>query len=97
MATEQDSVLEKPVVLEIARRLNKSPAQVVLAWGIQRGTSVIPKTGQPKRLAENLAAQEIVLSENDMAAINALDRNQRFNDPGVFCESAFNCFYPIYE
>jgi D-xylose reductase len=32
-----------------------------------------------------------------MAAITALDRGRRFNDPGVFCEAAFNTFFPIYE
>lgn len=97
MAKEDESVLVQPIVLDIAKKLNKSPAQVVLAWGIQRGTSVIPKTGQLKRLAENLASQSIKLSQDDMAAISSLDRNQRFNDPGVFCESAFHCYYPIYE
>ena len=33
----------------------------------------------------------------DMAAVSALDQNRRFNDPGVFCEQAFNTFYPIYD
>lgn len=97
MAKESDSVLDEAVVKQIATRLGKTPAQVVLAWGIHRGTSVIPKTGRVERLAENLAANDIKLTAGDIKAISGLDRNQRFNDPGVFCESGFGCYYPIYE
>jgi D-xylose reductase len=97
MARNEDSVLLQPCVLAAANRLNKSPAQVVLRWGVQRGTGVIPKTARVARLAENLAVDNFILSEAEMQAISALNRNQRFNDPGVFCELAFNTFYPIYE
>jgi D-xylose reductase len=97
MATENDSVLSQPVVVEIARRLQRSPAQVVLRWGVQRGTSVIPKTSRLERLAENLAVFDFTLSSEDMAAISALNQNRRFNDPGAFCEQAFGRFYPIYD
>jgi D-xylose reductase len=97
MAKESDSAMDQPIVKQIAKRLGKTPAQVLLAWGINRGTSVIPKSSRVERLRENLAAQEIKLSPDDIQAISSLDRNQRFNDPGVFCETAFNGFYPIYE
>jgi D-xylose reductase len=97
MAGEGDSVLEQPGVREIAARHGKSPAQVVLRWGIGRGTAVIPKTTQSQRMRENLAIFNFELSADEMNAISALNRNRRFNDPGVFCESAFNTFFPIYE
>jgi D-xylose reductase len=97
MATEADSVLTEPTVLEIAREIGCTPAQAVLAWGIQRGTSVIPKTTRPTRLQENLDSQRFLLSNERMQSIQALDRARRFNDPGVFCEQAFGGFYPIYE
>jgi diketogulonate reductase-like aldo/keto reductase len=97
MATEDESVLAQPVVREAAERHEKSPAQVVLRWGVQRATAVIPKTSRPERLRENLAIFDFELSAAEMAAINALNRNRRFNDPGVFCEKAFNTFFPIYE
>lgn len=97
MATGRDSVLEEPCVRDAARRLGRSPAQVVLRWGVQRGTSVIPKTSQPRRLAENLTLGDFELDAAEMNAISALDRNRRFNDPGVFCEAAFHTFFPIYE
>jgi D-xylose reductase len=48
-------------------------------------------------MAENLNIFDFELSDEDMASITALDRSRRFNDPGVFCESAFNTFCPIYE
>lgn len=97
MAKPEDSVLLQPAVADAARRLGKTPAQVVLRWAVQRGTSVVPKTEKPARLRENLAIHDFALNETEMAAISALDRNRRFNDPGVFCEQAFGTFYPIYE
>lgn len=97
MAKAEDSVLEQPVVKAAAKRLRRSPGQVVLRWGVQRGTSIVPKTSRPERLAENLAIFDFELSEAEMAAISALNQNRRFNDPGVFCEAAFNTFCPIYE
>lgn len=97
MATEGESVLNQPVIREAAACHGKTPAQVVLRWGVQRGTAVIPKTSRPERLRENLAIFDFELSASEMDAISALDRNRRFNDPGVFCEKAFNTFSPIYE
>ncbi len=97
MADQAESVLQKPEVIAIAERLDKTPAQVVLRWGVQRGTSIIPKTSRPERLVENAALFDFELTAADMAAVSALNRNQRFNDPGVFAELAFNTFFPIYE
>jgi len=97
MAEQQESVLEQSVVVEAAKRLGKTPAQVVLRWGVQRGTAVIPKTSKEHRMIENAALFDFELSDADMKAISGLNRNRRFNDPGVFCEAAFNTFHPIYD
>lgn len=97
MAQEGESVMEEAVVKKAAERLGKSPAQVLLRWGVQRNTVVIPKTSKKERLVENLSVFDFELSEEEMQAISSLDRNRRFNDPGFFCEEAFNTFYPIYE
>jgi len=97
MATKEDSVLGHAVVREIAAATGRTPAQVVLRWGLQRGTAVIPKTSRPERLAENLAAVDFTLEEPQMRAITALDRHRRFNDAGVFCELAFGTFFPIFD
>jgi D-xylose reductase len=97
MARDDESVLDHPVVVEAARFHGRTPAQVVLRWGVQRGTSVIPKTSRPERLRENIALFDFELTAAQMAAVSALDRGRRFNDPGTFCEAAFNTFFPIYE
>ena len=97
MATDADTVLTAPPVVAAAERLGRTPAQVVLRWGVQRGTAIIPKTTRLERLRENLALFDFELSPDEMQAITALNQNRRFNDPGVFCELAFNKFYPIYD
>jgi len=97
MAGEDESVIETDVVCRIAAQHGRTPAQVVLRWAVQRGTAVIPKTSQSRRLQENLAIFDFQLSADEMDAIGGLNRNRRFNDPGDFCEAAFNTFCPIYE
>jgi D-xylose reductase len=97
MAEQSESLIEHDVVKSIAASHACSPAQVLLRWGVQRGTSVVPKTSNVDRLTENLAIFDIELSGDEMTAINGLNRNRRFNDPGDFCETAFNTFFPIYE
>jgi D-xylose reductase len=97
MAQAEESLLQHTRIREIAAQHGKTPAQVLLRWGVQRGTSVVPKSTRPERLRENLDIFDFALSDEQMQAIGALDRNRRFNDPGVFCESAFNTFFPIYE
>ncbi|MFT4941951.1 MAG: D-xylose reductase [Paraglaciecola sp.] len=97
MAGAAESVLEKNVVKSAAQRLGKTSAQVILRWGVQRGNAILPKTSRPERLAENLAIFDFELSQQEMDDISALNSNRRFNDPGHFCEAAFNTFYPIYD
>jgi D-xylose reductase len=97
MAGAKESVLEQAVVKEAAKRHNKTPAQIVLRWGVQRGNAIIPKTSRPQRLVENLAIFNFELSPTEMKAIDALNCDRRFNDPGEFCAVAFNKFYPIYD
>lgn len=97
MAGANESVIEQKVVKDAALRTGKTPAQVVLRWGVQRGTAIIPKTSKPERLIENLSLFDFELTLEEMSAISALNINRRFNDPGDFCEAAFNTFNPIYD
>lgn len=97
MAGEEESLLQQPVVLAAAQRVKRSAAQVLLRWGVQRGTAIIPKTSRVERLRENIALFDFSLSAEEMDAISALNRNRRYNDPGLFCELAFGKFYPIYD
>lgn len=97
MADRSDSLLEHAQIKTIAAAHNKTPAQVLLRWGVQRGTAVIPKTAKPERLAENIDVFDFELSAGQMTTISRLNQDRRYNDPGVFCEKAFNTFCPIYE
>jgi D-xylose reductase len=97
MARADESVLEQHAIRQAADRHNKTPAQIVLRWGVQRGTAIVPKTTRPDRLRENLALFDFELSIEEMRQISALDRGRRFNDPGEFCDAAFGTFFPIYE
>jgi D-xylose reductase len=97
MAKPEDSCLENTTIKEIATAVGKTPAQVALRWAVQRGTAVIPKTSNVERLTQNAALFDWTLTEEQMTKISALNSNRRFNDPGYFCEAAFNTFFPIYE
>ena len=97
MAQADESVIEQSIVKDIASQHGRTPAQIVLRWGVQRGMAIVPKTSKESRLKENIALFDFELSADEMSAISGLDRHRRFNDPGDFCESAFNTFFPIYD
>lgn len=97
MADQDESVIEQSCVKQIAQRHARTPAQVILRWGIQRGVSIVPKTTRPERMIENLSLFDFELSDTEMNEISSLNRDRRFNDPGDFGETAFNTFFPIYE
>ena len=71
------SALQDPVILGIAQAHGKSPAQVMLRWGLQHGRSVIPKSTKPARIAENIDVFDFELAADEMAAIDALDTGRR--------------------
>ena len=77
--SESDPILlEDATISAIAKRHQATPAQVLISWAIQRGTVVIPKSVNPDRLKQNLAAAEVSLTEEDMQVIAGLDRNCRY-------------------
>lgn len=77
-------VLENPVILEIAKRLKATPAQILLAWELQRNVIVIPKSIHQDRIKENFAAQAIELDSEDIKRIAALDVGYRYVDGASF-------------
>lgn len=97
MADKTESLLNHSLIHEVAACQRRAPAQVLLRWGVQRGTAVVPKSANAGRLKENLGIFGFELSEAEMRSISRLNRNRRFNDPGDFGEKAFNSFLPIYE
>jgi diketogulonate reductase-like aldo/keto reductase len=71
------STLDDPVIGDIATAHAKTPAQVMLRWGLQHGRSVIPKSTRPSRIAENINVFDFELSIEEMAAIDGLDTGRR--------------------
>jgi len=76
----EPSLLEDPVIVEIANAKNATPAQILINWALQRGTSVIPKSVTPERIIQNFQAQSINLSEDEMKRIANLEKGYRFID-----------------
>jgi 2,5-diketo-D-gluconate reductase A len=72
----QGGVLDDPVISAIADRLEKSAAQVVLRWHIQRGNVVFPKSTTPARIKENFELFDFQLEADDIAKITALDKGE---------------------
>lgn len=75
------TLVEDDVIIQIARSHKKTPAQVLLRWGTQRSTVVIPKSVHPGRIRENIDIFDFELSKEDMDAIAALERGTRLVDP----------------
>ncbi|ANB04273.1 oxidoreductase [Streptomyces ambofaciens] len=71
------SVLQDPAVTGIAEAHGKSPAQVLLRWGLQHGRSVIPKSTKRHRIAENIDVFDFELSADELAALDALETGRR--------------------
>lgn len=83
------TLLEEPIIKRIAESLGATPAQVLIAWALARGTSTIPKSVHRKRIVENFGARELELSDEQVAEITTLDRGRRYVDGKFFeCEGA---------
>ena len=81
----QGLVLDDPVIVSIAERVGKSPAQVVLRWHIERGDIIFPKSVTASRVKENFNIFDFELSGSDVAEISALNKDQRIGpDPDKF-------------
>jgi 2,5-diketo-D-gluconate reductase A len=81
----QGKVLADAAITEIAQRVGRTTAQVVLRWHVQRGDVVFPKSVTRSRVEENFAIFDFELDEGDMASISGLDRGERTGpDPDTF-------------
>jgi 2,5-diketo-D-gluconate reductase A len=72
----QGEVLDDPVITEIAERVGRTPAQVVLRWHIQRGSIVFPKSVTPERIRENFEIFDFELEPGDLEQIAGLERGE---------------------
>ena len=78
--SDEPSLLQDPVIGRIAAKHGVQPGQILLAWALNRGTIVIPKSVNPGRLRQNLDAAGITLDAADMNDIGALDKGYRYVD-----------------
>lgn len=97
MAGASESLFDDATMQRIASDRGKTMGQIALRWAVQRGTIPIPKTQTAVHLQENIAIYDFELTDAEMAEIDGLNRDRRFNDPAEFGEAAFNTFYPIFD
>ena len=75
-------MLEEHVIKKLSNKYNKTPAQIVLRWHIERGSMPIPKSTNPKRIKENIEIFDFSLDDEDMKAIKSIDLKKRYSsDP----------------
>jgi 2,5-diketo-D-gluconate reductase A len=73
---KQGEVLRDPLIVEVAEKVGRTPAQAVLRWHIQRGNIVFPKSTTPERIRENFELFDFELEPDDVERINGLDRGE---------------------
>ena len=77
--------LQDPVIIELAKKYSKTPAQVVLRWNMQRNIVVLPKSIHKDRIISNYDVFDFTLSDEDMKLINALNKDAKVgSDPDNF-------------
>ncbi len=72
------ALLREPVLADIAARLGRTPAQIILRWHVQTGFAVIPGSRNVDHIRDNLAILDFALTDADMASIAALDKGVRY-------------------
>ena len=75
---------KEPIIIDLAKKYNCTPTQIIIAWGVQRGIVIIPKSVHPERIRENIKSLDISLSQEDMAQIATLDSHIRVTDGSVW-------------
>ncbi|XP_051954324.1 aldo-keto reductase family 1 member A1-A isoform X1 [Xyrauchen texanus] len=76
-------LLDDPRVHDLAKRYNKTPAQVIIRWHVQRGLICIPKSVTPSRIKQNITVFDFKLSEDDMQQIESFNSNERLIIPTI--------------
>ena len=95
-APNEPSLLENNVIQKIAKRHGASPGQVLIKWSVLRGTAVIPKSTNEKRIIENIQSMGVNLTEEDLKEIAELDRHFRYVT-GEFFVTKGNSYENIFD
>jgi 2,5-diketo-D-gluconate reductase A len=78
-------LLSDPVIIGLADKYGKSPAQIVIRWHLQLGNIVIPKSVTPERIKENIDVFDFELADDDVVSISELNRDERTGpDPDIW-------------
>lgn len=72
------ALLEEPIFTALAEKYNKTTAQIILRWHVQKGTAVIPGSTNPVHIKENADIFDFSLTEAEMQQINSLNKNVRY-------------------
>jgi diketogulonate reductase-like aldo/keto reductase len=81
----QGKIFEMDVFKEMAEKYEKTIAQLVLRWDLQKGVITIPKSSKKQRIVDNAAIFDFSISKEDMAVLDRLDKGKRFGpDPDRF-------------
>jgi alcohol dehydrogenase (NADP+) len=88
--TGTPQLIHEPILINIATKHQKSPAQVLLRWAIERGTIPIPKSTDQTHIKSNIELFDFELTEDEMTHISSLDKGHRFVDPSE--KFGFDCF-----
>jgi alcohol dehydrogenase (NADP+) len=81
----EPKLFENKIIMDIAKGKGTTLAQIMLAWAVNRGTSVIPKSVNSQRLKENLMAADIELLPLEMEKLNNLDQHYRYIKGDFWC------------
>lgn len=85
LGASKTDLLKEKIIVDIASKYHKSPAQVILRWNYERGIVVIPKSSNKGRLVENISIFDFKLTDDDIKQINSLDKGLRLgSDPDNF-------------
>jgi diketogulonate reductase-like aldo/keto reductase len=89
------SPLEHRIVVSLAAKYRKTPAQIVLRWHVEHGLSAIPKSVRPGRIVENIDIFDFTLTRDDLATLDALDTDARGGpDPEIVNPKLFDLSIP---
>ncbi|WP_102349775.1 aldo/keto reductase [Bacillus sp. Marseille-P3661] len=78
-------ILDHPIIVELAEKYSKTPAQIVLRWDLEQGVVTIPKSVKRERIQENANIFDFKLSQEDVKRIDSLNKNERTGpDPDNF-------------
>lgn len=77
LGIEIPNLMSNPVVMKIAKKLSKTPAQILLKFIVQKDIAVIPKSTNPERLKKNIEIFDFQLSDEDVTELEALDQGEK--------------------